>query len=101
HRIGERDLVPIERRLSGRDLDLGAEILALKQPARAVDPPRARQLHDAAGGVAAGLDLAAVAVPDPHPEFRSVAWLEHDQLVAADARAPIGDGARERRRDAE
>ena len=54
---------------------------------------RAGQLDDAAGGIAAAFDLAAVAVPDAHLEVGGLARLEHDQLVAADAGAPVGDRA--------
>ena len=63
--------------------------------------PGAGQLDDAARRVAAAFDLAAVAVPDAHPEVGAVARLEHDQLVAADAGAAVGDGAGERGRDLE
>ena len=53
--------------------------------------------HDAARRIAAGLDLAAVGIPDPHPDVGDVGRLEQDHLVAADARAPVGDRARPRR----
>src|SRR5256885_11616171 len=101
HRIGEGNLVPIELRLADADLDFGAEVLALERAAGAVDPPCAGQLHDAAGGVAAAFDLAAVAVPDAHLEVGRLARLEQDQLIAADTGAAVGDGAGELRRDAE
>ena len=56
----------------------------------------ALEQHDAARGVAAGLDLAAVGVPDPHAQVGDVGRLEQDHLVAADAGAPVGDRARPR-----
>ena len=101
HWIGEGDLVPAEARLADADLDLGAEAPALKQPAVAVDRLRAGQLDDAARRISAAFDFAAVAVPDPHPKVGAVARLQHDQLVAADAGAPVGDRTGERWRDLE
>ena len=70
------------------------------------DPPspvsRIDEPGDAARGIAAGLDLAAVGVADAHEELRApvVRRLEHDQLVAADAGMAVGDGARRCRRRA-
>src|SRR5581483_245814 len=101
NRIGEGDLVPTEARLADRDLDLGAEILALEKAAVAVDSLRAGELHDAAGRIAAAFDLAAVAVPDAHLEVGRVARFEDDQLVASDPGAPVGNGFRKRRGDLE
>src|SRR6185369_753945 len=40
-----------------------------------------------------------VRIPDPHLEVGTIAGFEHDQLVAADARAPVGDRLGKRRRD--
>src|SRR6185437_5431281 len=54
--------------------------------------------HDAAGRIAAAFDLASVAIPDAHFQVRAVARLQHDQLVAADARPAVGDRFRQRRR---
>ena len=49
---------------------------------------------DAAGGVAAGLDLAAVGVVDAHEGFgRGLAALDSDELVEADAGLPVGKSA--------
>jgi hypothetical protein len=58
-------------------------------------------LNDAPRCIAARPNLAAVRVPDAHPKVGRVARLQNDQLVAADAGAPVGDGAGEGRRDVE
>ena len=49
------------------------------------------QQGDAAAGIAAGLDLAAVGIPDPHADVGRLRGLEQDHLVAADAGAAVGD----------
>jgi len=54
------------------------------------------ELDHAAAGIAAALDLGAVRIPDPHPEVSDVGGLQQDHLVAADAGAPVGNGARAR-----
>ena len=64
--------------------------------ARRLDRPRAEQ-RDAARRIAAGFDLAAVGVPDPHPHVGDIGGLQQDHLVAADAGAPVGDRPRPRR----
>ncbi len=53
---------------------------------------------DAARGIAARLDLAAIGVADAHEGGGAVPArrLDHDHLVAADAQMPVGDGARAR-----
>src|SRR5437868_15361728 len=99
HRIGEWNLVPGEAWLADADLDLGAEVLAFERAAGAVDPPGAGELNHAARGIAAAFDLAAVAVPDAHPEVGGLARFKDDQLVAADAGAPVGDRPRQFGRD--
>ena len=53
-----------------------------------------QQIDDAAGGVAAGPGLGAVGVADAHEGIGVGAWrwrLDGDELVAADAGAPVGD----------
>ena len=100
--IGERDLVPAETRLAKRDLDFGAEVFALEQPAVAVDPSRRRS---AATTQRVALPQLSTSPPSLFQMriLRSarVARFEHDQLVAADAGAAVGDGPGERRRDLE
>ncbi len=62
-----------------------------------------QQVGDAAGGVAAGAGLGAVGVADAH-EGVGVAVrrrLDDDELVAADAGAPVGDRGGAGRREAE
>ena len=56
------------------------------------------QRSDAARGVAAGLDLAAVGVADAHEDVGGgiLRRLQDDQLIAADALATIGNAARGR-----
>ena len=66
-------------------------------PAVSIAGLAALEQGDAAGGVAAGLDLAAVGVADAHPDVGDVGGLEQDQLVAADAGAAVGDRPRPRR----
>jgi hypothetical protein len=55
------------------------------------------ELGDASAGVAAGLGLAAIGVENAHEGLRrSMARrLDQDQLVAADAGAPVGERARD------
>ena len=101
HRIGKRDLVPIEARFLKAHFDLGTQIRPFEQPAITVDPPRSRKLDDAARGIAASLDLTAIAVPDPHPQVGGVAWFQDDQLVAAYAGAAVGDCPGKPRRNVE
>ena len=62
---------------------------------------RGEQAGDAACAVAASLGLAAVRVMDAHEHLRPrvARRLEQQHLVAADAGAPVGDGARRRRVD--
>src|SRR5207248_7596895 len=49
-----------------------------------------------AGAVAAGLGLAAIGIEDAHSHSRRgvARRLDQDQLVAANAGTPVGDGAR-------
>src|SRR6185369_12333745 len=101
HRIGEGNLVPAEPRLTDSDFHFGAEVLAVEHSSIAVDARGAGQLDDAPGRITAAFDLAAVAVPDAHLEVGAVARLEHDQLVAAYAGAPVGNGPGKRRSDIE
>ena len=78
-------------------VDLKAHKTETGQDFYAVNPKGyvpALKLDDAARRIAAALHLAAVRIPDPHPEIRDVGRLEQDHLVAADARAPVRDGAR-------
>src|SRR4051812_3025362 len=75
HRVGEGNLVPTEPRLGQGNFNFGAEVFALEHATVAVDAARAGQLDDAARGIAAAFDLAAVAVPDAHAEVGGVARL--------------------------
>ena len=102
HRVGERDLVPVEARRAHVDRRAGAVGAApMRPPAVSIVTLAACEQGDAARGIAAGFDLAAVGVPDAHADVGDVGRLEQDQLVAADAGAPVGDGARLRRVDRE
>ena len=95
--IGERDLVPSE---AGRaHVDRGRLVAgrAGDDPALGLDRAcPAEQQRDAARGIAAGLDLAAVGVADAHPDVGRVGRLEQDELVAADPGAAVGESARGR-----
>ena len=57
-----------------------------------------QQPRDAARGIAAAFHFAAIGIEDPHEGIRAVRRrLDHDHLIAADAEAAVGDGARGRR----
>ena len=58
------------------------------------------QPGDAAGGIATGLGLTAVRVENAHEDLRRrvLRRFEHDQLVTADAKVPVSDPLRLRRR---
>ena len=61
-------------------------------------------MGDAAGGVAAGAGLRAVGVADAHEGVGVAAVgrrLDGDELVAADAGAPVGEGGGTGRGEAE
>ena len=51
------------------------------------------QRRHAARGIAASAHLAAVGVPDAHEHVGLARRLERDDLIAADALFPVGDGA--------
>jgi len=51
----------------------------------------AQQYRDSARGIAAGFDLAAIAIEDAHAQICRCIGLKHDQLVAADACPAIGN----------
>ncbi len=101
HGPRQRDLAPAGARRPhiDRDLPVGHD-QGFEEPGRRLDPHppiaglAAHQPADAAGGVAAGLGLAAVRVADAHQELRCGIGgrLQHDQLVAADAGAAVGQG---------
>ena len=56
-----------------------------------------QQPRHAARGIAAALHLAAIGVEDAHGGIGAVAGaFDHDDLIAADAEPPVGDGARGR-----
>ena len=59
-----------------------------------------QEARDATGPVAALLDLAAIGVEDPVIGSRSrlAGRLEHEGLVEADAREPVGEAAEDLRR---
>ena len=102
---GERDLVPAEARFAHVHRDpAGAGGLGAEQPGHGLDGDgvAAALAHDqgggAAGAVAAGVDLAAVGVPEPQEDIGAAVArrLEHHDLVAADAGAPVGQRPRAR-----
>jgi len=101
HGLVERDLLPVQTRRAHVDGDTATGRAACGgRSAEGVDRHlilAARlQQHpaDAAQGVAAGLDHAAVGVPHPHEGVGGRRGFQRDQLVAALARLPVGDGAR-------
>src|ERR1043165_3158332 len=87
HRISERDFIPCKFGGWERHLDLRAEVRALEKAAIALDASHAGELDNAARRISAAFDLSAVAVPDAHAEIGGVAWLQNDELIAADAGA--------------
>ena len=92
HRISERDLVPIETWNAHVDAGAGAVRDARDDASQRLDPLHAAfQQGHAPRGVAAGLHLAAVGIEDPHAKVRDFGRLDQDELVAADAGAPIGN----------
>ena len=106
HRAGERDSrqpiragpISTEMRPSGRLRLRAARPRSRSAPAGRRS--REDQIGDAAGGIAAGLGLAAVGIADAHQDLgrRMARRLEQDQLVAADAGTPIGERASALRR---
>ena len=100
HLLGQRHLRPVEAGFAHVDADVGSLAAAGIQDAGGgldAGGVAARRLHqnpaDAAGGVAAGVNLRAVGVPDAHAGVGLGRGIDGDQLVAAHARRPIGDGA--------
>ena len=103
HFARQGDPVPVQVRRPHVDADQTAPGVARpQQPGAGLHggPVAARLLHDqagdAAGAVAAGLDLAAVVVADAHEDIRrAVRRRLHDQkLVATHPLAPAGNAAR-------
>ena len=96
-RIGERHLIPFKARLAHVHCDVAAARVNRQQPAQRFNPQRrADQQPDRAGGIAAGFDLAAVLIEDPHLEVGRAGWLQQDQLVAANSGAPVSQCRSER-----
>src|SRR5438874_10335521 len=108
HLARQRDLMPggTGRPHIDRDISVRRQ-LGLKEAGRGLDPDvlLAGLVRDEAGdaprSVAAGLRLAAIGVEDAHKDLRRgvVRRLDQDQLVTADAGAPVGKRARRRRVD--
>ena len=99
HRPGKRDLAPPRPRRPHIDGDMPVrQDFGFEQPGRGLDPNpwvtrlAVQQFGDTAGGIAAGLGLAAVRIADPHQELSRgmTRRLEQDQLIATDTGAPIG-----------
>ena len=111
HRPRQRDVRPVEprrphvdahaavgERLGGQVAGGGADDLG------AAAGLARQQIGDAAGGVAAGPGLGAVGVADAHEGIGVGVWrrrLDGDELVAADAGAPVGDRGGAAGREAE
>ena len=96
HRVGERDRIPIEARRA--HVDPCASLCGLEhdRPSAGGDSHRlAMQQRHRSCGIAAGLDLAAIGIEDPHPERIGRIRLKQHQLVAADAGAPVSQRARD------
>ncbi len=51
------------------------------------------QHRDCARRITAGFDFAAIGVEYPHGKVCLFGWLQHNQLIAADAAIPIGQAA--------
>ncbi len=114
HVLGQGDGLPVQARRAHVDPHLVvADALGQKHPGAGGDGHLlelgrlGEQPGHAAGGVATGVHLAAVGVPDAHDAIGCQLLgrrLDGDQLVAADAALAVGDGAhlrfrrRERRR---
>jgi len=97
HRVSERDRVPFEAWLAHVDRRAAFAGLDREDAAWRLDLGRhAVQDRDRARGVAARFDLAAVGIEDPHPEVGGLGLGQHDQLVATDPGAPVGQRARQR-----
>ena len=105
HGAGQGDLPPVEPRRPHVDAHLPAAGLLRGKPSGAGLQNHAaccalvkQQLGRAAGAVAARRDLAAVLVPEPEIGVRPAVarGLHCHNLVAADAGAPVRDGAHAR-----
>src|SRR5215470_16304492 len=88
-RLRERNLIPREARHAHVDgdatvaVDVGGEHRALGLDADARAPTLVRhERRNAARGVAARPDLAAISVPDAHEYVGLARWFERDDLVA-------------------
>ena len=101
HRARQRDLLPAQERrahVDGDDFIAGA--LRIEHPGCGLDAPRNRStlLHQqprhAARGVAAGVALAAIGVPNSHEGVAAHGPLKRDHLIAPDAASAVRDGAR-------
>ena len=108
HLARQRDLMPggAGRPHIDRDIAIRRQ-LGVEQARRGLDADArlaallCDEAGDAARPVAAGLRLAAIGVEDAHKDLRRgvARRLDQDQLVTADAGAPVGKRARRRRVD--
>ena len=108
HRAGKRDPFPVQPRRAHIHLDQARPDDFRRQQTRDGahrDLPLAallgHQRRDAARGVAAGPGFGAVGIENAHEHIglRLRIALQHDQLVAADAEAAVGDAAHHVRRE--
>ena len=99
----QRDGLPVGPDRAQIDTDVAtSRRLRVNEPGRRLQADVAgpgllhQQRGDAAGGIAAGADLAAVGIEDAHEgvRVRHRRPLDYDQLIAADPLAPVGNRPR-------